>query len=69
MCGVLSSYLHVQGGNDFLVHLFLQCDKIGLFFANQSCFANFAVYIGIYNSLSLGRNGIEVCLNLLRVSD
>lgn len=38
-------------------------------FADQSCFANFAVYMGIYDSLSLGRNGIEVCLNLLRVSD
>lgn len=38
-------------------------------FANQSCFANFAVYMEIYDSLSLGRNGIEVCLNLLRVSD
>lgn len=38
-------------------------------FANQPCFANFHVYMGIYDSLSLRRNGIGVCLNLLRVSD
>lgn len=38
-------------------------------FANESCFANFPVYMGIYDSLSLRRNGIGVCLNLLRVSD
>lgn len=38
-------------------------------FANQSCFANFLVYMGIYDSLSLKRNGIGVCLNLLRFSD
>lgn len=38
-------------------------------FANQSCFDNFAVYMGIYDSLSLGINGIEVCFNLLRVRD
>lgn len=42
-------------------------DWIG--FASQSCFANFPVYMGIYDSLSLRRNGIGVCLNLLRVSD
>lgn len=38
-------------------------------FANQSCFANFPEYMGIYESLSLRRNGIGVCLNLLRVSN
>lgn len=38
-------------------------------FANPSCFANFPVYMGIYDSLSPKRNSIGVCLNLLRFSD
>lgn len=70
MCGVLASCLCVQGGNDFFIPptpLTVRQDWI--VFANQSCFANFAVYMGTYDSLSLERNGIEVCLNLLRVSD
>lgn len=70
MCAVLASCPCVQGGNDFFIPptpFTVRQDWI--VFANQSCFANFAVYMGIYDSLSLGRNGIEVCLNLLRISD
>lgn len=70
MCGVLASCLYVQGGNYFFIPSTpFTVRQDWIVFANKSCFANFSVYMEIYDSLSLVRNGIEVCLNLLRVSD